>query len=41
MLPIVQVVNDRIGAVGSSGSNLEMDDGCAKAGIATVADLLK
>jgi uncharacterized protein GlcG (DUF336 family) len=30
-----------IGGVGSAGSNQEMDDACAKAGIAKVADLLK
>jgi uncharacterized protein GlcG (DUF336 family) len=30
-----------IGGVGSSGSNLEMDDACAKAGVAKVAALLK
>jgi uncharacterized protein GlcG (DUF336 family) len=33
--------NDAIGGVGSSGSSQEMDDACAKAGIAKVADLLK
>jgi uncharacterized protein GlcG (DUF336 family) len=32
---------ETIGAVGSSGSSLEMDDACAKAGIARVADKLK
>jgi|SRR5687767_12428985 len=37
----VQVGNEIIGAVGSSGSSQEMDDACAKAGIAKVADLLK
>jgi uncharacterized protein GlcG (DUF336 family) len=30
-----------IGGIGSSGSSLEMDDACAKAGLARVADLLK
>lgn len=30
-----------IGGVGSSGSNQEQDDACAKAGIAKVADLLR
>jgi uncharacterized protein GlcG (DUF336 family) len=30
-----------IGGVGSSGSNQEGDDACAKAGVAKVADLLK
>jgi uncharacterized protein GlcG (DUF336 family) len=33
--------NEVIGGVGSSGSSQEMDDACAKAGIAKVADLLK
>jgi len=37
----IQVGNDTIGGVGSSGSNQEMDDACAKAGIAKVAHLLK
>ena len=37
----IQVGNETIGAVGSAGSNLDMDDACAKAGIAKVADLLK
>src|SRR5882672_12921129 len=37
----IQVGNDTIGAVGSAGSNLEMDDACSKAGIAKVKDLLK
>ena len=37
----IQVGNDTIGAVASSGSSQEMDDACAKAGIAKVADLLK
>jgi len=37
----IQVGNDTIGAVGSAGSTLEVDDACAKAGIAAVADLLK
>jgi len=37
----IQVGNDTIGAVGSAGSNLEMDDACSKAGIAKVASLLK
>ena len=37
----IQVGNETIGAVGSSGSNQETDDACAKAGIAKVADLLK
>jgi uncharacterized protein GlcG (DUF336 family) len=32
---------ETIGAVGSSGSSLESDDACAKAGIAKVADKLK
>ena len=37
----VQVGNDTIGAVGSAGSTLDIDDACAKAGVAKVADLLK
>jgi uncharacterized protein GlcG (DUF336 family) len=37
----IQVGNETIGGVGSSGSNQEMDDACAKAGIAKVAELLK
>ena len=37
----IQIGNDTIGAVGSAGSNLDMDDACAKAGIAKVKDLLK
>jgi uncharacterized protein GlcG (DUF336 family) len=37
----IQIGNDTIGAVGSAGSNLEMDDACARAGIARVKDLLK
>jgi uncharacterized protein GlcG (DUF336 family) len=39
-VPIL-VGNEVIGGVGSSGSSQEMDDACAKAGIAKVADLLK
>jgi len=37
----IKVGNDTIGGVGSSGSGQEIDDGCAKAGIAKVANLLK
>jgi uncharacterized protein GlcG (DUF336 family) len=37
----IQVGNETVGAVGSSGSTQEQDDACAKAGIAKVADLLK
>jgi uncharacterized protein GlcG (DUF336 family) len=37
----IQVGNDVLGGVGSSGSNQENDDACAKAGVAKVADLLK
>jgi uncharacterized protein GlcG (DUF336 family) len=37
----IQIGNDIIGGVGSSGSNQEMDDACARAGVAKVADLLK
>jgi uncharacterized protein GlcG (DUF336 family) len=36
----IQVGNDTIGAVGSSGSSQEQDDACAKAGIAKAAGLL-
>lgn len=37
----VQVGTDTIGAVGSAGSTLDIDDACAKAGVAKVAELLK
>jgi uncharacterized protein GlcG (DUF336 family) len=37
----IKVGDDTIGGVGSSGSSLEQDDACAKAGVAKVADLLK
>ena len=37
----IKVGDDTIGAVASAGSTLEMDDACAKAGVAKVADLLK
>jgi uncharacterized protein GlcG (DUF336 family) len=37
----IQVGNETIGGVGSSGSNQEMDDACAKAGVAKVAEMLK
>ncbi len=37
----IQVGNDTIGGVGSSGSSPEQDDACAKAGVAKVADQLK
>jgi len=37
----VMVGNEVIGGVGSSGSSLDQDDACAKAGLAKVADLLK
>ena len=33
--------DDTIGAVGSSGSSLEQDDACAKAGVAKAAEMLK
>lgn len=39
-VPIL-VGNEVVGGVGSSGSNQEMDDACAKAGVAKVAHLLK
>lgn len=37
----IQIGNDTIGGVGSSGSNQETDDACARAGVAKVADQLK
>lgn len=37
----IQIGNEVIGAVASSGSSQEQDDACAKAGVAKVADLLK
>jgi len=37
----IKVGEETIGGVGSSGSSQEMDDGCAKAGIAKVAEQLK
>lgn len=37
----IQVGNETIGGVGSAGSNQEMDELCAKAGIARAADALK
>lgn len=37
----IQIGNDFIGGVGSSGSSQEQDEACAKAGIAKVAHLLK
>ena len=37
----VQIGSETIGAVGSSGSGQDVDDGCARAGIAKVASLLK
>ena len=37
----IQVGEEIIGGVGSSGSNQNTDDACARAGIAKVADLLK
>lgn len=37
----IQVGDDTFGAVGSAGSNQPTDDACAKAGVASVADLLK
>ena len=37
----IQIGNDVIGGVGSSGSSQEQDDACAKAGVAKVSDLLK
>ena len=37
----IQVGNETIGGVGSSGSGQDTDDGCAKAGITKVTALLK
>ena len=37
----IAVGTEIIGGVGSSGSSQDMDDACARAGLATVADLLK
>ena len=37
----IQVGDDTIGGVGSAGSTLEVDDLCAKAGVAKVASQLK
>jgi len=37
----IKVGEETIGGVGSSGSSQELDDGCAKAGVAKVAELLK
>ena len=37
----LQIGNDFIGGVGSSGSSQEQDEACAKAGVAKVAHLLK
>src|SRR5437763_16739193 len=37
----VNIGNDTIGGIASSGSSQEQDDACAKAGIAKVADLLR
>jgi uncharacterized protein GlcG (DUF336 family) len=37
----ITVGTEIIGGVGSSGSSQDMDDACARAGLAKVADLLK
>jgi uncharacterized protein GlcG (DUF336 family) len=37
----IKAGDEVIGGVGSSGSSLEQDDACAKAGVAKVAELLK
>ena len=37
----IQVGNETIGGVASSGANQEMDETCARAGLAKVAELLK
>ena len=37
----IRVDKEIVGGVASSGSSQEMDDSCAKAGVAKVAELLK
>jgi uncharacterized protein GlcG (DUF336 family) len=37
----IQIGNETIGGVASSGANQEMDEACARAGLAKVAELLK
>jgi uncharacterized protein GlcG (DUF336 family) len=37
----IAVGTEIVGGVGSSGSSQDMDDACARAGLAKVADLLK
>lgn len=37
----IQAGEETIGGVGSSGSSQDMDDACAKAGVAKVAEMLK
>jgi uncharacterized protein GlcG (DUF336 family) len=37
----IQAGSETVGGVGSSGSGQDVDDGCAKAGVAKVANLLK
>ena len=37
----INVGNETLGGVGSSGSSQEQDDACAKAGVAKVAESLK
>jgi len=37
----INIGNETIGGIASSGSSQEQDDACARAGIARVADLLK
>lgn len=37
----IQAGDETVGGVGSSGSGQDIDDGCAKAGVARVANLLK
>jgi uncharacterized protein GlcG (DUF336 family) len=37
----IQIGNEIIGGVGSSGSSQEQDDACARAGVAKVANLLR
>ena len=37
----IQMGDETIGAVGSSGSSLEQDDACARAGVTAIAKFLK
>jgi len=37
----IKIGDETIGAVGSAGSTLELDDACAKAGVAKAESLMK